>query len=99
MALGAILGAVGGIANGVTGIFTAKENRKTAEVQRDIANQQGITQRILAEKQLEAAKLQAESDKLNGVLQLRMAEHKSKQSQATLAYVGAFVVVLLIFFK
>lgn len=99
MALGAILGAVGGIANGVTGIFTAKENRKAVEAQGEIARQNGITQRAIAERQVEAAKIQAESDKLNGVLRLRMAEHQSKQNQMNLAYIGAFVVVLLIFFK
>lgn len=99
MALGAILGAVGGIAQGVTGIFTAKENRKAVEAQGEIARQQSIAQRALAESQLEAAKIQAETSKVNGVLQLRMAEHKSKENQMTLAYVGAFVVVLLIFFK
>ncbi|WP_299459065.1 hypothetical protein [uncultured Microscilla sp.] len=92
MALGAILGGAGAIVGGITGIFTSKNNRKAAEAK-------AHSDQVVSKNQLEAVKIQAETDKLNALLQVRMSEQKSKDQKMTLAYVGAFVVILLIFFK
>lgn len=87
-----IFGLIGGIANGVTGIFAAKENRKALEVK-------GKNDLAMIREQKQIAAIKAESDKLNALMQVRMGEQKAKENQLTLAYVGAFVIVLLIFFK
>lgn len=97
---GAIIGAIAGLGSSVAGIFTAKENRKIAQINANASVTQGQNNIKVLQEQQKLQKLANDNANLQGILAMRVSENQLKaNNKKTMVYAIVGVIALMVIMK